>query len=362
MPQFLVGLPAIIRATIGSSGEGGEVALQTDPAEYVVSKAMDLQGSGACRLIGDFDSMCLQVLVAGLQLVWAFQLPIPLQVCEARDPISFDLKMPCFLAAGAVQAAVFIVDHADPSIVELSVGFSMSGLREIRFGDAVFEAGQTVTVDQVPHRMVFLLVFRLTGPGDDSVSVTISMVKSGGQQSQLTDVFEAPPKVKMPVRLQRQSERCQQFMICNPFPVGFSFSSNGRPNRVRPNASYSFLRPASPAPLRLTLAEDGWEDFPVEVVATDFLTGGVVVALTVEPGEWTAGSPQLVRVNPPSFTVPNKDWVVIPQDMRGETHLFIPRRPGVLEMPDFQIGQQTCTTEPRTALVNVCDCPPFVLL
>jgi hypothetical protein len=208
--------------------------------------------------------------------------------------------------------------------------------------------------------MELVLVYQLPTPGEDTVSVTISVLKSDGHESRMVEVFQTPPKQKISIRLQKQSECYQQFTIVNPFPVVFSFSSDGRANRVPPNTSYSFLRKASPDPLKLTVVEEGWDDFPVDVVATDFLTGSLIVTLTAESAEWTAGSPQFVRVNPPSFAVPNKDWIVVPQDIRGELHLFIPRRPGVIGMPDFQVGQQTCMTDPKTACVSACDYPPFV--
>jgi hypothetical protein len=359
IPPFMVSLPAVIQTTIGREDE---VALQSDPAEVILNRITEVKVAGTCRLIGEFHSICLHLTVAGVGLEWAFPLPIPLQVCEASDLMSFDLKMPCFLSVGNLQGAIFVIDHIDPTVVELSLWFSMSGLREIRSGDSVFEGDETVILRKLGTRIELLLIYQIATAEDDTISVTVSVLRSDGQESRRTDVFEAPPIEKIPLRLQSQSERFQQFTIFNPFPVAFSFSSEGRPNRLRPNSSLSFLREASADPLKLTVIEDGWEDFPIDLVVTGFLTGSLTVSLTVAPGDWPAGSPQIVQANPPSFAVPNKDWVVVPQDGRGETHLFIPRRPGVLKMPDFQVGQQTCTTEPKFARIAPCDCPPFILL
>jgi hypothetical protein len=276
--------------------------------------------------------------------------------------MSFDLKMPCFLVEGALQGAVFIIDHADCSIAELSFYFTMTGLQEVRYSDVVFPGDAAVTIDKIVPRMELFLVYKSPAVEDDTVSVTISILKANGRETRRAETFETPPKEKMGIRLVNQTERFQQFQMLNPFPVAFSFRLGERNRVMQPNSNYSFLREASPDPLTLTLVEDGWEEFPVTIVATSFHTNTLIVELRWDEGDWVAGDAKFVEANPPSFAVENRDWIVVSQDPTGIRHLFIPKRPGVLGLPAFQVGQQACPTNPKTARVFACDCPPFVPL
>jgi hypothetical protein len=113
-------------------------------------------------------------------------------------------------------------------------------------------------------------------------------------------------------------------------------------------------------PLEIAIAEEGWEEFPVTVAVASLSPETPTVLLDVGEDEWAAGDPRAVRTSPTSLALPDTNWIAGPH--KTETWLLIPKRPGVLKSPDFQVGHRICGTVPRTVHIVACPCSPLVLL
>jgi hypothetical protein len=362
IPAFMVGMKVVVVMYLFNGEAGDENNLTAKQQEIVLEKNMILRAEIECLFIGVFDTSHVTFqLSENFQLIWTYGLSVPLTVRESQHPISFDLKMPCFLATGTTQSGVFVVDNVDTSISELTIFFNMAGLSEIRIGTDHFEAKEQVVVDKIEKTLECLLIFQIPAAEDDSVTVAISILRADGTEVRRSESFQLPATTRVPIRLVNQSELFQHFHLTNPFPVGFTFTVGDRAHEVRPYATYSFIREASSSPLRLAIVEEGWEDFPVEIVTPSFMTDAMTVQLTYQQ-DWIAGTPQMVTADPPAFPVDDRDsdWIIVPQDKEGVVHLAIPKCPGLLRFPAFQVNHLACLTSPESVRVEFCDYPPFV--
>jgi hypothetical protein len=360
IPQFLIGLPVTISVTITNNAEGEEIAIQTDPKEYVLERHMKIEAEGACRLVGEFHWLRLHVILKNASLICPFPLPIPLQVHLSRSPMFFDLQMPCLLAVGATQAAIFVVDHADPMLTALSLVFAMLGLREIRYAGSVFREGEKVTIEKIRRRMELFLLYEVVAADDTALKVVISMTRADCCETvQKTELFQLPPTGRLAITLVNESDRFQQFLVTNSFPATFSFVCDGRKHRIRPNSKHHFIRAGSGA-LSLAVVEDGWEEFPVLVKVDSFDPQIPIVELDFGAREWTSGDARLVRVGGAASALPDANWIAVQHRTPGDLWVLIPKRPGVLRLPDFLIGQQICRTVPPTVRILACECPPLI--
>jgi hypothetical protein len=131
-------------------------------------------------------------------------------------------------------------------------------------------------------------------------------------------------------------------------------------------STVSLLREFTTEPLALAFREDSWEEFAVEVITSPFKSHTMAVTLGFELDEWMEGVPQIVTADPQSFPVfdqvDDADWTICRLDVRGRRHLFVPKHPGLLRMPKFQVGERACHTSPPEVRILPSDCPAFVLL
>ena len=263
-----------------------------------------------------------------------------------------------------------------------------------------------------------ILVYRMKN--DDSVGVIFSFLKRDGTSQTMTQQFSVPEAKSFNIRLFKQTKKMQQFQIVNIFPQTFTFNFGGKKHVMLPHALFSIIREASDSPLELEFFEEGWEKFPVKIVTSNFMLdklkvklsiqpihsmskklqqtesikdeneGNAASALTFNPNEksndnesslnnsdvannnnssdyldkWIVGEPRFVTVDPPAFPMmeDEKNWVIAPQDSIGKTHLFVPKHPGKLAFPKFQIRQQVAEPIPNDVQIMFNLYPPIVPL
>jgi hypothetical protein len=234
----------------------------------------------------------------------------------------------------------------------------MAGLREIRTAGQVYRPDEEVPITNSKHTQLSIVY---DAQETNSLIVTSSLVSKDGEKVKSAEAFEFRNEGKIIVRLVRQNAQFQQFQIVNPFQASFIMICEGRRHKLKPHGDYALLRASSAAPLELSFCEEGW-DIPVRVDVTNFRSEEQVVSLVFDVGDWAAGSPHTVAVEPPAFPVAGAEgeWVVAPMDPRGREYLFIPKCPGMLRMPKFRIGDQMCRVVPDVIRVTAVDFPPFV--
>jgi hypothetical protein len=298
--------------------------------------------------------------VENVTLSWGFRLPVPLQVQPPRAPMSFDLQMPCFFAIGAIQSAIFVIDHADPTLTELSLEFTMPGLKEIQYSGRVFQSSEKVSIHKIDRRMQLLMVYEVLAMDDITIAVVISMVYTGYREPvQKTEIFQPPPIRNLGIILVNESNSFQQFLITNNFLTTFSFFCDGRKHQIHPNSKYNFIR-AGNGPLSLEIIEEGWEKFPVLFEIGAFESQIPIVELDFDSTEWISGDPRFVRVGKGAAALSDQNWIILQHHTPGDFWILIPKRPGVLKFPEFRIGQQICRIIPQTVRILPCECPPLI--
>jgi hypothetical protein len=212
--------------------------------------------------------------------------------------------------------------------------------------------------------MEFMMVSETQDEVSDQTEVSVTLERGDGRTVHLKEWFATPLREKISVRLLKQTASLQQFEILNPFPAAFSFPFNGRTREVRPNTKYSLIRQASTEPLSLTVTEAGWEEFPLVVETLSIDMDTPVISLQFDPEGWRVGVPQLVIADPPAHPLASveSDWIITAGDIIGKEHIFIPKRPGLLQFPPFQVRQQACGTRPDAAHVISMDFPALIPL
>jgi hypothetical protein len=110
--------------------------------------------------------------------------------------------------------------------------------------------------------------------------------------------------------------------------------------------------------------EEKWEEFPVIIKTSRFDTAPPIIVISFDDSQWFSGIPRFVTLNPPGQPLPtlDSDWIVLPRDILGKDYLFIPKRPGILRIPSFQITHQTCQTHPSYVTIIRHDFPPYIAL
>jgi hypothetical protein len=235
----------------------------------------------------------------------------------------------------------------------------MPGLKEIRYCGKVFEESEKVTIHRILRRMEVLLIYEVVMIDDISVTVVISMMRESFTRK--VQVFQAPPIGKLGIVLVNESNHFQQFLMTNNFFARFSFICDGRKHRIRPNSKYCFLRKGNGS-LSLAVTEDDWEDFPIFIEADCFESQIPVVEVYFGCGEWMSGDARIVRIDRIGCALSDQNWIIVGPQIRGDLWVLIPKHPGVLKFPDFEIGQQICQIVPRTVKILPCECPPFIPL
>lgn len=294
---------------------------------------------------------------------------------------------------------------SQPDFLPISSKHHLDSYKEIHY-----KPNMPIILQQFDSMIQMKLIYRMKM--DDTVGVIYSYVRRDGTSHSITQQFAVPEIKSFNIRLFKQTAKLQQFQIVNIFPQKFEFIFNNKKHEMPPQALYSIVRNASDLPLDLTFFEEGWEDYPVEVSTSNFKLDKMTVKLTVQekkrnihqaemylsdkneaasqqdlihkndqsalnPAEevipkppsvtesdWIVGEPRLVIVDPPALPMmeDEKNWVIAPQDSEGITHIFIPKRPGKLPFPKFQVKQQVAEPIPKVTEIKFNGYPPMVPL
>lgn len=435
-----------------------------------LSEKMTIEDSINCNFSGKFDKMIFIIKFGYVYLTWNIKMPHELVILERVAPPSFDLTMPCLLQKGCLQSAIFTAENIDASSMEVTFTFEMEGLQEIIYlkplasplplNSSSSSALNTVKVEKnenpqpssltqnlntivkgrrksyqefiqsepeqiclsnyeeiryKPNTPIILYKFESTvrmilvykiESDEDSVGVIFSFLKRDGTSQTMTQQFSIPEAKSFNIRLFKQTQKMQQFQIVNIFPQTFRFNFEGKKHVMLPHALFSIIREASDSPLELIFHEEGWENYPVKIVTSNFMLDKLKVKLTIQPihtverrlpkstseyvqsedqqkkddndndssdssdnddendQKWIVGEPRFVIVEPPAFPMmeDEKNWVIAPQDSIGKTHLLVPKHPGKLPFPKFQIRQQVAEPIPNDVQIMFNLYPPIVPL
>ena len=342
-------------------------SLASEEVKVKLGEQVKIKANIMCSSVGEYDLLIICVMVGEMIMYWPHSLNVLLLVVEPLKLTSFELEMPYLLMPNARQAAVFIAENVDPSIVEIDIDFEMEGLVCIKHRDEegkVIEHAPTesIALTKFGKRCELVLIYDFVEKSD-SVNANINAIRKDGYSVQNCQGFQIPPVKKFGIMLLNQTKRLQQFQVVNPFPEQYSLEFNGRTHVVLPYGKYCIVREASEEPLELTMVERGWEEYPVKVVSSHVKKNTMKVQLKFDCVKWSVGNPIVVTADPPSFAMTdNSDWIVNAVDLNGSTHVFIPKIPGTLKMPNFQVGQQVCETIPKQVDIEVCEFPPFMPL
>lgn len=370
IPVWMVGLKCGILFQLRNKTKNDDYAIVVEPIEQELTKKIVLRLDFNCNLAGVFDVMDICISYRALGFVWNVPLPVALHVIEPKSPPSFDLKMPCLLSKGATQSAVLMIDQIDSENSILTFSFEMPSLIEIRYVDIdqqlhKYGPNDEVVLTKFEANFQIVLVYQLNDD-DECINMNCKMTRSDGKTNFIFQSFEIPHPTNLHIRLFKQTEKHQQFQIVNKFPVSFKFEYNGNSYTMSPSALSYLIRPKSNSPLVLTLVENGWEEFPVEIVTSSFVLNQMTINLTIENNsdEWIVGEPRLVHVDPPAYPMMEEEsnWIVAPQDTIGATHLLIPRGPGHLLFPKFLVQQQVAISNPKSTTITNYMYPPFIPL
>jgi hypothetical protein len=367
IPDFLVGNRIVYWVRLG--GENGKMA--SEKVETVLDSSLQFEVHLESSVAGRFTKLDLCFGVSGLTLVAVSDLPTTLVVVEETITPTYDVKLPFFLSPGATQAATFIADHLGSPISSITFSFAMTGLKEVRrrFENSLEASGpdSPVRFDRIEQTIELTLVYEYTPSADEVINVTIEITEKGGQVSSFVEKFGLPRSEAIDILHLHETDRNQQFEIVNPHPTDFNFTFKNKTLVLPALSNVTVLRPFSTEPLSLRFAESGWEEFPVELITSTLQDRDYrAVRLAFEQLEWTDGVPQAATADPPSSPLldadSRRDWIITPLGMTGESHLFVPKHPGLLKIPMFQVGGRACATVPNFANVRPADYPPFVLL
>ena len=370
LPGWLCGYSATVWSRLDSENLSEDYGLLGEKADVVLERDLIIRSKVMCSSVADFNVVNVCIVINKMMLLWRFDLDFHLIVVEPTEGTSFDLKAPFLLVPDTQQSAIFIAENVDPSIVEMTLSFVMSGLISVRQKDehgkvTEWPASKPLKVTSFGQRIEIMLIYKFsTSPTDiDFVTVKITTLRRDGYLSKTTQGFQVPPLKKMGIRLFNQTRKMQQFQIINPFPARFSFEFNGATHTVPPYDKYCVIREASESPLELVMVEEGWEEFPVKVSSSPVNMNPTKVQLKFDSHKWRVGNATIITADPPSFPMPDEtDWVINTIDLTGTAHVFIPLRPGKLKLPKFQLGQQVCETVPQQVEIDMCDFPPFTPL
>lgn len=268
----------------------------------------------------------------------------------------------------------------------------LSNYEEIRY-----KPNTPIILYKFESTVKMILVYKIEND-EDAVGIIYSFLKRDGTSQTLTQQFSIPEAKTFNIRLFKQTQKMQQFQIVNIFPQTFNFTFNDKKHVMLPHALFSIIREASDSPLELTFYEEGWEKYPVKIVTSNFMLDKLKVKLSFQPirnigrklpkstseygpteeskpeedgndfdenlQKWIVGEPRFVTVEPPAFPMmeDEKNWVIAPQDSVGKTHLFVPKHPGKLPLPKFQIRQQVAEPIPNDVQIMFNLYPPIVPL
>ena len=365
LPNWMCGLEVMQWVQLSSLNLSDDYSILSEMKKITLDSKMQFESSITCNCVGVFDVMYLVFQYGSVFLVWDIPIPHALEVIEKNVPPSFDLLMPCMIAKGYLQSGIFTVENLDVSALEITFYFEMDGLEEIMYTNhngeiQHFQPNSNITIKKFESAVKLILLYRIKD--ENIVGVNFSILERDGNISTITQQFTVPISGAFNIRLFKQTTKFQQFQIVNVFQQTFSFDFEGKHHIIPPHTLYSILREASDAPLVLKFYEEGWEEYPVEISASNFLLDRMTVKLGFDNKKWTVGDPRLVTVDPPAIAMmeDEKNWVVAQQDPEGRKHLLIPKHPGKLQFPKFQINQQVAEPIPKDIEIAFNVYPPII--
>jgi hypothetical protein len=372
LPRFFTGREIVYWVSLRSEGlgeesTGMETGLPSNRATAVARRSVVWAFDVPCRFPGIFTTVFLCIQVGACTFEWPFKLTAPLIVNEPKQPRALNLRVPCFLSIGSIQSGLLVMEQLDANYVKLSLTIEMTGLREVQFVDPngdrhVYRPSERIVVNLSEKETAFVLVYETQRASLDETVVNVALERCDGQTIQVMESFATTNRDRLSIRLLKQTPKFQQFEIVNPFPATFSLHFDGRTRVVAQSSTYNLIRRASAEPLSFSVTEEGWEEFPVIVTTSSISIDTPTISLEFDPDGWNAGDPRIVVADPPAFPIRavESDWIVAPQDVAGREHIFIPKRPGLLQVPLFELSDQVCRTRPDTVHVGSSCLPPFI--
>ena len=343
---------------------------------------------------GIFGSLFLNYEVNNVTLLFPIEIPSNLLIVANDLPISIEGDVPQLFLTGSVQGIRIFINNLDPTADHI-IKINYNSLKEVRYGETIF------TPDQLPLKfhpntigstLNFTVVFEVTEGSldvcvkENFIDIDPTSKKAPTRTWCSFDIVSYPTSL---LRLFKQSKKFQQFQFKNNLDARFMFEYDGEKHCIEPMTSYYIMRESSETPLAISIVEENWEEFPLQIVSSLFLLKPLTVSLQLsteisnnslkqESSEfndsndksdknslWEIGEAREILVDPPAEPLINDVddfWIVATIDPEKKKHILIPKTSGTLHYPKFVIKEQVAEPVPSTVNIVRAEFPPFIPL